>query len=823
MISGAGTAQQYTTAAALHIASALPAPPSLTLPLADATAVAATPNFVWTATPQAINYTLEIAADEAFSTLLYSITVASTAVMPPLYLHAAARYWWRVTAHNGCGSSMSTAATFTVRAFPRVLLIDDDGSADEADVRAAYADALTARNIGYDQWDTGNGLAEPEQIEQIADYATIIWFTGPAGQRPSARSQRLLADFLDRGRCLVVSAQDYHYYAGTNAFMQDYLGVAAIQEDLGDGLTWQTVVTGTVGPFTGLGPYVLNFSGTNYTDIMTPTVAAGVAFVGDGGNAALYKDGGHYRTSYWAFGFERLPDAQARTATMQRLLNFCDFQSDLGLTQRVTPATALQPGQMVTYTLSYSNSGVAPASGSIISATLPAALTDLTLISSSTPRSPTVGPEVTWAVGDLAPGATGQLTLTGIISPDLAADSVLTLQSTISAATYDRTEANNRAATTQPIVVPRLQLVAPTLNGSEADQQITVMATLDQVNRFGTVQADYQITDGTAQAGSDYQGTSGRLTITAGALTTTITIPITDDLALEGEETLFVTLQNLRGASFGGQGSATVTIHDNDQPTIGLSSTTYTVTEDSGAAVVIVQRNPPHGLLPVTVAYQTADGSAQTATDYQGGNGLLTIPAGSSAISLTIPLIDDGVIEGDEHFVLALSTATNAQLQAPVTATITIVDDEQGPAPRTPTVVINSDPPAGSVLTVGDQISYTAVITNHSSNEERLTVTATLSSNVHYVAGSANPAPMGAMAAGITANGATLSWTAAVRAGGRFQISFVTQVETVTDPVTTTVAVAVSNGPLVTPTPVVHNAPPTETPGRALFLPMVQR
>ena len=822
-ISGAGTVQHYTTSAALHVASAAPAPPSLTLPLADATAVAATPNFVWTATPQAINYTLEIATDESFSTLLYSSTVASTAVMPPLYLQADARYWWRVTAHNGCGNSMSTTASFIVRAFPRVLLVDDDGSADAADVRAYYADALTALNIGYDQWDTGNGLAEPEQIEQIADYATIIWFTGPEGQRPSARSQALLADFLDGGRCLVVSAQDYHYYAGTNAFMQDYLGVAAIQEDLGDGLTWQTVVTGTVGPFAGLGPYALNFTGANYTDMMTPTVAAGVAFVGDQGNAALYKDGGHYRTSYWAFGFETLPDAQARTATMQRLLNFCDFQSDLGLTQRVTPATALQPGQMVTYTLSYSNSGVAPASGSIISATLPAALTDLTLISSSTPLSPTVGPEVTWAVGDLAPGATGQLTLTGIISPDLAADSVLTLQSTISAVTYERTPANNRTATTQPIVVPRLQLVASTLSGNEADQQITVVATLDQANRFGTVQADYQITDGTAQAGSDYQATTGRLTIAAGALTTTITIPITDDLALEGDETLFVTLHNGRGASLGGQVGAAVTIHDDDQPTIGLSSATYTATEKSGVAVVTVQLNTPQPLMPVTVAYQTADGSAQATTDYQGGNGLLTIPAGSSAFSLTIPLIDDGVIEGDEHFVLALSTATNAQLQAPVTATITIVDDEQGPDSRTPTVVINSDPPAGSVLTVGDQINYTVVITNHSSNEERMTVTATLSSNVRYVAGSANPTPTGAMAAGVTANGATLSWTAAVSAGGHRQISFVTQIETITDPVTTTLAVAVSNGPLVTPAPVVHNAPPTETPGRALFLPLVQR
>ncbi len=84
----------------------------------------------------------------------------------------------------------------------------------------------------------------------------------------------------------------------------------------------------------------------------------------------------------------------------------------------------------------------------------------------------------------------------------------------------------------------------------------------------GTLTVDYNTSDITAHAGSDYTATSGTLTFNPGDTEKFIPIPITDDASAEPAETFKVTLSNAVGASLG-TAEATVTIADNDGVTGG--------------------------------------------------------------------------------------------------------------------------------------------------------------------------------------------------------------------------------------------------------------
>jgi hypothetical protein len=83
--------------------------------------------------------------------------------------------------------------------------------------------------------------------------------------------------------------------------------------------------------------------------------------------------------------------------------------------------------------------------------------------------------------------------------------------------------------------------------------------------------------------------------------------------------------------------------------------------------------------LPVTVDYQTSDGTATVAdNDYQAASGSLTIPAGITSDSITVYVVGDVKFEGDETFNLTLTGVTNGVLGTPATATATILNDDTG-------------------------------------------------------------------------------------------------------------------------------------------------
>ena len=139
-------------------------------------------------------------------------------------------------------------------------------------------------------------------------------FCGPGGPGETA-----LAAWLDNGGCLFISSQDYHYDRGLTAFISGYLGVASVDND-----ETQTTVTGAGSVFQNMGPYGLIYPFSNYSDVVIPNATAELAFSGNQGDAAVNKDGGEYRTTFWGFPLEAVPSADDRTDLVQTILDWCD-------------------------------------------------------------------------------------------------------------------------------------------------------------------------------------------------------------------------------------------------------------------------------------------------------------------------------------------------------------------------------------------------------------------------------------------------------------------------------------------------------------------
>lgn len=62
----------------------------------------------------------------------------------------------------------------------------------------------------------------------------------------------------------------------------------------------------------------------------------------------------------------------------------------------------------------------------------------------------------------------------------------------------------------------------------------------------------------------------------------------------------------------------------------------------------------------VTVQYATADGTATAGADYTSRSGTLTFAPGTTSATISVPILGERLIEGNETFSVMLSTATNA-------------------------------------------------------------------------------------------------------------------------------------------------------------------
>ena len=190
------------------------------------------------------------------------------------------------------------------------------------------------------------------------------------------------------------------------------------------------------------------------------------------------------------------------------------------------------------------------------------------------------------------------------------------------------------------------------------------------------VSVDFATSNLTATAGADYTATNGTLHFASNQLSATFQIPITNDALPEGNETVALKLRNATGgAVLGAISNAVLTILD-DESSVSFTNATYTVTEAGPSISINVVRSGSM-LTTVGVSFSTVNGSAISTNDYRGTNGTLSFPPGVTFKTITIPIANDTIVEGNEDFRVILHTPTGGVLLGTITnTTVTIIDND---------------------------------------------------------------------------------------------------------------------------------------------------
>ncbi|MFN8494903.1 MAG: Calx-beta domain-containing protein [Caldilineaceae bacterium] len=200
----------------------------------------------------------------------------------------------------------------------------------------------------------------------------------------------------------------------------------------------------------------------------------------------------------------------------------------------------------------------------------------------------------------------------------------------------------------------------------------TITVTLSSASNT-PVNVNYATSDGTAIAGKEYKASSGTLTFAPGQTSQSFSVPIL--IAELNGKTIHLTLSKPVNAALGAPASAILIL---GLPEIYFSKPDYRVNEGAGTAIVTATLTAAANAV-VTVQYATSDGSAIVGNDYTAATGVLTFAPGETNKTFLIPILQDPLDEPDETLLLKLSNPSNANLGAPNTATLVIIDDDVPP------------------------------------------------------------------------------------------------------------------------------------------------
>src|SRR5262249_54443704 len=114
--------------------------------------------------------------------------------------------------------------------------------------------------------------------------------------------------------------------------------------------------------------------------------------------------------------------------------------------------------------------------------------------------------------------------------------------------------------------------------------------------------------------------------------------------------------------------------------TLQLSTATYSVAENGGSTTITVTRTGGStGSVGVTLA--TSNGTATSGSDYTAVTQIVSFASGDTTNkTVTIPILDDSIFEGNETVNITLSNATGGAAVGPTSAAVlTITDNETSP------------------------------------------------------------------------------------------------------------------------------------------------
>ena len=222
----------------------------------------------------------------------------------------------------------------------------------------------------------------------------------------------------------------------------------------------------------------------------------------------------------------------------------------------------------------------------------------------------------------------------------------------------------------------------------------------------GDIFVPFYTSAGTAVPGTNYVEVTNNIDFPVGEVIQTVRVPVIHDFVITPDLTVNLALNPSPPASFGDQPVALLTII-NDDSTIAFSAPTFIVAKNAinGLATINIQRlGTASGTS--TVQFSTAaGGSALAGTDYWPTNTFVIFNPGVTNVSVTVPIINNGMPEGNQTVALQLTGVTGSLTGSPSNALLTIIDTVNAPGQ------LSFSAPAYTVTT-GGGVGYVDTVIN---------------------------------------------------------------------------------------------------------------
>jgi Tol biopolymer transport system component len=215
----------------------------------------------------------------------------------------------------------------------------------------------------------------------------------------------------------------------------------------------------------------------------------------------------------------------------------------------------------------------------------------------------------------------------------------------------------------------------------------------NQIANFDAVRATYSISGRITRLGNPKPGITVRLEDTSGSTPPTTITDVNGQYSFAGVRAGGTYFVRPVGANYLMQpqtrdfspldGNKTADFVALSANHLILSNASFTVGEGRCTLQVTVFRGGnAAGVGPITVDYATTNGTATAGSDYTAVSGTLSFPEGTFSRTITIPILEDQLIEGSEQFAISLSNSTGeVDLGIPSSATVTITDNDPTATP----------------------------------------------------------------------------------------------------------------------------------------------
>ena len=204
-------------------------------------------------------------------------------------------------------------------------------------------------------------------------------------------------------------------------------------------------------------------------------------------------------------------------------------------------------------------------------------------------------------------------------------------------------------------------------------------------------------------SGSDFlaSGDEGSKTVTIQANQTSATYSVTtqSDTTDEASGSITVALATGTGYALGTPNSATVMVNDDDEPAVTINGGSA-VTEGSAAQFTISITTAPSANLMVNLTVSDLSGSDFIAATDEGSK-TVTIMANNTSATYSVTTQSDTTDEASGSITVALATGTGYVLGTPISATVTVNDDDN------PAITISG----GDAVTEGTAAEFTVTST----------------------------------------------------------------------------------------------------------------